>query len=88
MPVELARRIDGARGQVPFNRWVVQALEKALAGGEVDGPPAAVRPNRGRSVEPASSRAPVPPMKRARDLLRRDEAAMERQRRMNEAKGL
>jgi hypothetical protein len=37
---------------------------------------------------PAPPRAPLPPMKRASDLVRRDSAAMERQRRMNESKGL
>lgn len=30
IPVALTERIDGARGQVPFNRWVVRALEAAL----------------------------------------------------------
>jgi hypothetical protein len=28
---ELAARIDGVRGQVPFERWVREALEAALA---------------------------------------------------------
>lgn len=31
VPKDLARRMDEVRGQVPFNRWAVQALEAALA---------------------------------------------------------
>jgi hypothetical protein len=30
VPVELARRIDAVRGDVPFERWVARALEEKL----------------------------------------------------------
>lgn len=38
LSVELARRVDGARGQVPFERWVREALEAVVAGEAVEQP--------------------------------------------------
>lgn len=115
LPLLLAQEIDRVRGQVPFNLWVVRALEAAL-GGEEDQPhkPVDVRATAPPVVPSASPRAPkaspkdrglmtpgeaqvivdqaiAPPEVQARPFAppKRDEArewAMEKQRRLNEAK--
>lgn len=51
LPKDLAARVDAARGQVPFNRFVVEALEKALASRSPDSGESSV------VAAPASSRA-------------------------------
>jgi hypothetical protein len=55
VPVELAKRIDGIRGQVPFERWVREALEAALS--EAKGPPLGEQAGPG----PVGSSEPVRP---------------------------
>jgi hypothetical protein len=62
VPKVLAERIDRERGQVPFERWVREALEQALERSDVaseqkpsQAPVAPVRPS-----SPAPARAPEP----------------------------
>lgn len=43
IPAELARQVDEVRGDVPFNRWVVAALEEALGMGPGGTSPASPR---------------------------------------------
>lgn len=74
LPDELAQRVDRARGDVPRSRWIRRLIENELAA-----PPEPPRPNPPSNFDRLQGVAPADKGKSKR---------MDRQARLNKAKGL